>query len=105
MNAEDRPKEVKEFHFKTAFLKTAPTRGTHFHMWATLRAMFDGKRFLPEIAPPLAPGKTYLLGVEEADSNLISSKLPPLRQAMQNQAFLDDLEQVAEDFTALDAED
>jgi hypothetical protein len=70
----------------------------------TLRARFDGKHFLPEGALSLPAGRTYLLHVEDVDLDE-AGKIASLREAMQDPLFLQDLEEVAGDFTAVDAED
>ena len=74
-------------------------------MSAVLRALFDGKHLLPERSHSLAAGQTYLLRVDEVDSTTTPAKVAAVSLAMRNQAFLDDLRDMAEDFAALDAVD
>jgi hypothetical protein len=74
-------------------------------MPATLKAIFDGKQFLPEKAPSLEPGRTYLLHVEEVEADSRAAKIAALRQAMTDEIFLQDIHDVTTDFSAVDAED
>jgi hypothetical protein len=73
-------------------------------MAATLKARFDGKQFLPETLPALEPDRSYLLHVEEINSENQAEKIAALREAMQDELFLSDLHDVAVDFAGMDTE-
>jgi hypothetical protein len=73
-------------------------------MSAIVKARFDGKQFLPEEAPGLEAGRTYLLHVEEVQSETRRGKIATLRQAMEDEAFLNDIREVATDFSGVDFE-
>jgi hypothetical protein len=74
-------------------------------MTATVKAKFDGKQFLRETLPALEAGRSYILHMEEINSEDRARKIAALREAVTEEEFLKDLEEVATDFAGLDSED